>query len=881
MFRKAVLSIVFATMLTLSFFHSQATAASTVWFCIETECSSMTVTFGGVTHPKTLNCENMLSFDGASAGTYSYSVSGCGLTSSGSVTVDGTSAYSITICPPSGWPCCPVGCGTNGDYKCSCSETTTTTTTSTTSTSTTTTSTSNTTTTTLPTVLTAPTLTVTTSGMTVSLSWTSVGGASGYNLYYAPSADIGWTGNIPMGTKTSMSASLWEGAAFFVAIQAYNDAGNSGDSNIEYFVIQNQTEPEFTVMTNPTDSQILSVTGSDGTTVDYYGTRDADGIPTDIDRFYVVEADGTATTIELDAEKRPKKMWTSNGVIFELSYVGNDLGVVTALSPDGSIQVNTSFAIEAEINSVSYANLIAGGRETSDTAECLIKLDRCGAGVTNADVTVTLTEAGAVSASGKWPAEHDGDGIYRVSLPTNLQPSLNTEDLRKAAQNIASYLGNICTALSATGDPGRFLMMMCPAIGGALTTVTGPGGIAIGTACSAVGVAVVGYCKVLGEGGVGGEQSLAERILEAIQDPNVLTGNVTIQASARTPGLPGGDSATATAPAKGPFPTIDITIADRSRVSNLAIFPTIPEALQPYDLITEIPCPGEGDYLTIDVVRSDDREVPVEYRFESPPIYGGKTQNITRAIPGGGDHGAATDTATVTLTDYNGFDIDQRTAVIEIPVAVPTITSISPESGYVDAIVTITGYGFGKTEGSVFFNTTPTGIFGSWSDTEITTMVPSGATSGDVVVRDAEGRTSNGKYFEVKKSGKIGDCYRLEFTPSDCEGNIKAPSMKLHFIQAGGQLSLDQDGPYSDWYTASGSITNANVSLSFTRHIGDVDWEIIEGTFSGRTSGSTLLGLTYNGTVEYNYSKKECDADHTLDNVPFDIDLSTKRCVAP
>ena len=108
-------------MLTLLFFNSQATAASTVWFCVETECSSMTVTFGGVTHPKTLNCENMLSFDGASAGTYSYSVSGCGLTSSGSVTVDGTSSYYVTICPPSGWPCCPIGCGDSGDYKCSCS----------------------------------------------------------------------------------------------------------------------------------------------------------------------------------------------------------------------------------------------------------------------------------------------------------------------------------------------------------------------------------------------------------------------------------------------------------------------------------------------------------------------------------------------------------------------------------------------------------------------------------------------------------------------------------------------------------------------------------------------------------------------------------------
>ena len=283
--------------------------------------------------------------------------------------------------------------------------------------------------------------------------------------------------------------------------------------------------------------------------------------------------------------------------------------------------------------------------------------------------------------------------------------------------------------------------------------------------------------------------------------------------------------------------------------------------------------------MTIDVVRSDDREVPVEYRFEFPPIYGGNTQSLTRAIPGGGDHGAATDTAKVTLTDYHGFVIDQRTAVIEIPVAVPTITSISPESGYADTIVTITGYGFGETKGSVFFNTTPTGIFGSWSDTEIKTQVPIGATSGNVIVRDNAGRSSNGIYFEVKEvCAKIADCFKLEFTPSDCDGNPIAPSVKLPLVQVGCQLAVDPDysWPSAYRYTASGSVTQANVSLSFARTIDTVFWDAIQGTFSGTASQA---GLAYTGTVVYRYSKEDCDADHTLDNVPFLIDLS--RCAAP
>jgi len=76
----------------------------------------------------------------------------------------------------------------------------------------------------------APVINVTTSGTTVSLSWTSVPGATGYTLSYAPYPYTGpdSIGNIPMGTQTSMSASLWDGAAFFVALQAYDSLETLG-----------------------------------------------------------------------------------------------------------------------------------------------------------------------------------------------------------------------------------------------------------------------------------------------------------------------------------------------------------------------------------------------------------------------------------------------------------------------------------------------------------------------------------------------------------------------------------------------------------------------------------------------------------------------------
>jgi hypothetical protein len=80
--------------------------------------------------------------------------------------------------------------------------------------------------------------------------------------------------------------------------------------------------------------------------------------------------------------------------------------------------------------------------------------------------------------------------------------------------------------------------------------------------------------------------------------------------------------------------------------------------------------------------------------------------------------------------------------------AAPSITNLSPNSGAVGTAITISGSDFGTTQGSstVSFNgtgTTPT----SWSDTSVVVMVPSGATTGDVVVN--VGVNSNGASFTV------------------------------------------------------------------------------------------------------------------------------------
>lgn len=85
----------------------------------------------------------------------------------------------------------------------------------------------------------APTLTHSISGLTVTTSWTSVPGATEYKLSYAP---IPYTGSESIASLnvigiTSFTATLWEGAAFYIAVQAGDGHEFSEFSNIDNFAL--------------------------------------------------------------------------------------------------------------------------------------------------------------------------------------------------------------------------------------------------------------------------------------------------------------------------------------------------------------------------------------------------------------------------------------------------------------------------------------------------------------------------------------------------------------------------------------------------------------------------------------------------------------------
>lgn len=168
----------------------------------------------------------------------------------------------------------------------------------------------------------------------------------------------------------------------------------------------------------------------------------------------------------------------------------------------------------------------------------------------------------------------------------------------------------------------------------------------------------------------------------------------------------------------------------------------------------------------------------------------------------------------------------------------PSICSITPDSGATGTTVTITGNGFGKTKGTVTFNGITAKVT-SWTNTSISTTVPTGTTTGNVVV------TANG----VKSN-------RVNFTGTQATVSITISPTSATLLPGGIQT-------FTSTVT---SITNTAVT-----------WSVQEGAAGGAvTSGGVYTAPATEGTyhvivTSYADKTKSATATVTVKAAPTDI----------
>src|SRR5262249_46172725 len=143
-------------------------------------------------------------------------------------------------------------------------------------------------------------------------------------------------------------------------------------------------------------------------------------------------------------------------------------------------------------------------------------------------------------------------------------------------------------------------------------------------------------------------------------------------------------------------------------------------------------------------------------------------------------------------------------------VATPSITSVTPTTGAAGTVVTIAGANFGSTRGSstVTFNGTPATPT-SWSATSIVVPVPSGASTGNVVVT-VGGVTSNGISFTMTTpGGSIGFVQSNYAVPQSPTASLAAP---FTAAQTAGNLNVVVVG-WNDSTQAVQSVTDSSGNI--------------------------------------------------------------------
>ena len=166
-------------------------------------------------------------------------------------------------------------------------------------------------------------------------------------------------------------------------------------------------------------------------------------------------------------------------------------------------------------------------------------------------------------------------------------------------------------------------------------------------------------------------------------------------------------------------------------------------AFYPYPAITKVsPSSGQvGSQLTITGANLLDGEGHGVVTFNSTPtaiLSMSASTSIRANVPAGATTG-------LIIVHANGDTVKSSSSFTVT--GGPQITSVSPNYGAPSALIKITGASFGATQGnsSVTVGGAPSYV-ASWSDTAISIVVPTKATTGNMVVT-VEGEASNGEAF--------------------------------------------------------------------------------------------------------------------------------------
>ncbi len=323
---------------------------------------------------------------------------------------------------------------------------------------------------------------------------------------------------------------------------------------------------QLTIIDSLTDPLLLKVETADGKIIDYFGDRDAEGLPTSIYAVRVQSVNGDVTIYYFDEQSRLSRMVAPNGVFFDVTWLSDTSAAITATAPDGSqmdipvdlttqtagVPTFSTFAPGALLNPsvrassfspavTAQALIINQGESTS-----LVTVRKCASPVDNAKVELEIRpQRGDVQ---NYVYKPIGNGVYSLTIP-NRDTGGDQQLGNRLCFALARVLGKLCTAVQAF-PAGALVGALCPALSIGAIYLGIPPFLFI-PACAVVVENLHALCGVSDLG-----EDLCE--ISRIVSNRIARGTLSRNITARIPGVASPTFASLGTPVNGMYPPVTL-----------------------------------------------------------------------------------------------------------------------------------------------------------------------------------------------------------------------------------------------------------------------------------------------------------------------------------
>ncbi|TCK75927.1 Ig-like domain-containing protein [Acidipila rosea] len=405
-------------------------------------------------------------------------------------------------------------------------------------------------------------------------------------------ADI--TGSVSWSSSTPGSASISAaGVASALAAGSTTITASSANMSGSSMLTVSPNNSGFTVVDDITASRLVSFRDTDGSVVQYNGTRNANGDLSTITSAQITHPNGTSQTVLFDQQELPVDFRMSDGSEFAILWPSNAAPpTVTAFSSDDSFVFTAPFGSSS---GTTAARAVAAAAKR--TRQNLRKEQNAAAAsdpslvtvnvtsyddLPENDATVDITESGTF-LGGSIRADLNGNGVYQAHLPTGTSvPSLQTVD--DLVQSTVQPLQSTCKALNqaelvsaAEGTPYKALgTAMCAGLSYTLDAFfpeATPASTAITTACVNLGVGLQvldDVCQITGDASKV-SQYLSSAATSVTSFFNGLPVDVTATAVLNFDSEP---QTNKNQPGAGPFSPFNISVGSKDPIDKVQVTPS-------------------------------------------------------------------------------------------------------------------------------------------------------------------------------------------------------------------------------------------------------------------------------------------------------------------